>query len=79
MLTERFTAMYDLTYGPNSGSSSSLTVASNGSSPIQSAATTVLGGIISSNGASIAGSLSSGSSLFSNQLLTSMQGLSLGG
>jgi hypothetical protein len=78
-LTERFTAMYDLTYGPSSGSSSSLTVASNGSSPIESAASTILGGIISSNGASIAGSLSTGSSLLSNQLLTSIQGLSLGG
>jgi len=78
-LTERFTAMYDVTYGPSSGSSSSLTVASNGTSPIESAASTILGGVISSNSASIADSLSGGPLLFSNALLTSMQGLSLGG
>ena len=79
MLTERFTAMYDLTYGPSSGSSSQLTVASNGSSPIESAAATILGGVISSNAASIASSRSGASSLFSNQLLTSIQRLPLGG
>jgi hypothetical protein len=79
MLTERFTAMYELTYGPSSGSTTSLTVASDGSSPVLSAASTILSGVISSNGASIAGSLDAGAAPFSNQLLTSMQSLPLGG
>ena len=79
MLTERFTAMYDLTYGPSSGSSSSLSVASNSASPIESAASSILGGIISSNGESLASSLSGGASSFNLQLLTSIQGLTLGG
>ena len=69
MLTERFTAMYDLTYGPSSGSSSSLNVASNGASPIESAASTILGGIVSSNGASLASSQSGGTTSFNFQLL----------
>ncbi len=78
-LTERFTAMYDLTYRPSSGATASLTAPSNGASTSVSAATTILGGIISSNSSSIASSLGGGSSLFSNQLMTSIQGLQLGG
>jgi hypothetical protein len=82
-LTERFTAMYDLDYGPESGSTNTLTVSGNSSSTETSAASTILGGVISSNGAAIASALqNSGSSttpLFSNSLLTSLQNFHLGG
>jgi hypothetical protein len=74
-LTERFTASYDSTYGASSGSSSSLTVSgssSSSSSSSPSAAVTILSGIISSNS-------SSSSGLFSDALLQSLQGFSLGG
>jgi hypothetical protein len=73
-LTERFTASYDSTYG-SSSSSSSLTVSgssSSSSSSAGSAALTILSGIISSNA-------SSNSSLFSESLLQSLQGFTLGG
>src|SRR5580700_4407884 len=49
-LTDRFTAMYDLTYGPSSGATTNLTVASSNSSSDQSAASAVLADVISSNG-----------------------------
>ena len=49
-LTERFTAMYDYTYGPGSGATTSLTVDSGNSSSQQSGAASVLASIISSNG-----------------------------
>jgi len=55
-LIERFTAMYDFTYGPGSGSTTSLTVASSNSSSDQSGATAVLADVISSNG-SVLGSV----------------------
>jgi hypothetical protein len=74
-LTERFTASYDSTYGSSSGSSSSLTVSgssSSSSSSSPSAAVTILSGIISSNS-------SNSSGLFSDALLQSLQGFSLGG
>ena len=80
-LTERFTAMYDLTYGPTSGASAPLTF-SGGSTSSASAATSILSGVISSNGTQIADNLSSSTSsstLFSNSLMTSLQGFSLGG
>ncbi len=78
-LTERFTAMYDLTYGPNSGATTSLAVASGSSSGTSaaSAASTILGGIVSSNGTTLAGL--TGTSLFSESLLSSLQGVRLGG
>jgi hypothetical protein len=76
-LTERFTASYDSTYGDSSTSSSPpLTVSgsnSSSSSSSSSAALTILSGIISSN------SSSDSSSLFSNALLESLQGFTLGG
>jgi hypothetical protein len=79
-LTERFAAMYDLTYGANSGSTSSLAVSTGASSP---AAASILGGIISLNGQIIGSALAAftgvSPSLFSNQLLTSLQRLPLGG
>ena len=56
-LTERFTAMYDLTYGPGSGATSSLTVSSDNSGSSQSAASTILAGVINSNGQSISSAL----------------------
>jgi Protein of unknown function (DUF1217) len=76
-LTERFTASYDSTYGSSSGSSSSLTVSgsSSTSSSSPSVAVTILSGIISSNSSSD----SSSSGLFSDALLQSLQGFSLGG
>ena len=49
-LTERFTAMYDYTYGPSSGASSGLTVNSGNSSSEPSGAAAVLASVISSNG-----------------------------
>jgi hypothetical protein len=76
-LTERFTASYDSTYGSSSGSSSSLTVSgsSSTSSSSPSVAVTILSGIISSNSSSD----SSSSGLFSDALMQSLQGFSLGG
>ncbi len=75
-LTERFTAAYDMTYGASSGSSSSLSVSgSSSSSSSPSAAVTILSGVINANSTSSSGS----SSLFSNALLQSLQGFSLGG
>ena len=81
-LSERFTAMYDLTYGPNSNSTSSLSFSGGASSSSASAASSILGGVIASNGATLAGILSSSSSstpLFSNSLLSSLQSFKLGG
>jgi Protein of unknown function (DUF1217) len=72
-LTERFTASYDMTYGSTSGSTSSLTASgSSSSSSSGSAAITILSGIINSNN-------STNSSIFSDALLQSLQGFSLGG
>jgi hypothetical protein len=72
-LTARFTAMYELTYGPSSGATRSLTVVSGNNTPTVSAASAILSSVISSND-----STSSGIS-FSATLLTSLQGLRLGG
>jgi hypothetical protein len=82
-LTERFTAMYDLDYGPSSGATSSLTVDSGSTPTVESAASTILGGVITSNGSAISSALNSSSSgttsLFSNSLLMSLQSFTLGG
>ena len=76
-LTERFTASYDSTYGASSTSGATpLTVSgsnSSSSTSSSSAALTILSGIISSNDSS------NSSSLFSNALLQSLQGFTLGG
>jgi hypothetical protein len=84
-LVERFTAMYDLDYGPTSGSSSTLTVA-NGNSESStggSAASSILSGVISSNGQSISSvwnsSSSSTTSLFSDSLMQTLQRFRIGG
>ncbi|HZZ61835.1 MAG TPA: DUF1217 domain-containing protein [Roseiarcus sp.] len=52
-LTERFTAMYDLTYGPASGATTSLSVSSDNSSSSASAASAILAGVIDPNGQAI--------------------------
>jgi hypothetical protein len=82
-LTERFTAMYDYTYGPSSGATSGLTVDSGNSSPGQSGAATVLASIISSNGLVLGSALNNftGSTqpIFSTALMSSMSRLTLGG
>ena len=82
-LTERFTAMYDLTYGPGSGATSSLTVNSGNSGGAESAASSVMASIINSNGASIGKSLSAfvgvTAPMFSTSLMSSILRLPLGG
>ena len=74
-LVERFTANYDFKYGPASGSSSSLTVNDGNTPSTQSAASTILAGVVSSNSAALA-TQSSYTPLISPALLA---GLSLGG
>ena len=82
-LTERFTAMYDLTYGPSSGATTQLTVTSNNSSSDQSGAASVLAGVISSNGSALGSVLDSFTGaqpqMFSDALMSSLQKFSLGG
>src|SRR5271165_449864 len=82
-LTERFTAMYDLTYGPGSGATTSLTVSSGNSSSNQSAASAIMAGVISSNGQSIGSALSAFTGattpMFSDALMSSLQKFALGG
>jgi Protein of unknown function (DUF1217) len=82
-LTERFTAMYDLTYGPASGATTSLTVSSSNSSSSASGAATIMADIINSNGQSIGSALSNftGASapMFSDALMSSLQKFTLGG
>jgi hypothetical protein len=81
-LTTRFTAMYELMYGPSSDSSTSLTVSSDNASTV-SAASEVMAGVISSNSDSInesfASFTSATSSLFSSSLMMSLQNIRLGG
>ena len=82
-LTERFTAMYDYTYGPSSGATSSLSVDSGNSSSEQSGAASVLASVISSNGSVLGSALNdfTGSTqpTFSTALMSSMSRLTLGG
>ena len=82
-LTERFTAMYDYTYGPSSGATSGLTADSGNSASEQSGAATVLASIISSNGSVLGSALNNftGSTqpIFSTALMSSMSRLTLGG
>ncbi len=77
-LVERFTAAYDAKYGPGSNSSSSLTVVSdNASSDQEVGAETVLSDIASSNYSELNGLEPTND--FSVGLLSSLQGLTLGG
>ena len=82
-LTERFTAMYDYTYGPASGATTNLTPDSGNSSSEQSGAAAVLADVISSNGSVLSDALNAFSSapqqVFSTALMASMQRLTLGG
>jgi len=82
-LTERFTAMYDYTYGPSSGATSGLTADSGNSTSQQSGAASVLASIVSSNGSVLSSALSdfTGTSepTFSTALMASMSRLTLGG
>jgi Protein of unknown function (DUF1217) len=82
-LTERFTAMYDYTYGPSSGATSGLSVDSGNSSSEQSGAATVLASVISSNGSVLGNALNdfTGSTqpIFSTALMSSMSRLTMGG
>ena len=82
-LTERFTAMYDLTYGPASGATTSLTVSSDGSNSAETGASAVLADIISSNGLSLSNALNAftgaPTATFSNALMSSLQKFNLGG
>jgi hypothetical protein len=78
-LTERFTAMYDLDYGPGGvDSGSKLTVNSDGitSATSGNAATSILSSVISGNSTFTS---SSTASLFNSALLASVQSLNLGG
>ena len=82
-LTERFTAMYDYTYGPGSGSTADLSVDSGNSSSEPSGAASVLASVISSNGSLLGNALNdfTGSTqpIFSTALMSSMSRLTLGG
>jgi len=82
-LTERFTAMYDYTYGPSSGASSGLTVDSGNSSSEPSGAAAVLASVISSNGLALGNVLNDFTGAtqpaFSTALMSSMSRLTLGG
>jgi hypothetical protein len=82
-LTERFTAMYDYTYGPSSGATSGLTVDSGNSTSEQSGAAAVLASVISSNGSVLGSALNDFTGapqpIFSTALMSSMSRLTLGG
>jgi hypothetical protein len=82
-LTERFTAMYDLTYGPGSGAATNLNVASSNGSSNQSGAAAVLADVISSNGSTLGSALNAftgaPTQMFSDALMSSLQKFSLGG
>jgi hypothetical protein len=82
-LVMRFTAMYDLNYGPASGAASSLTAYTGNSNSAESGAASVLSAIISSNGQMLGTALNAftGAStpMFSSSLMSSMQRFRLGG
>lgn len=82
-LTERFTAMYDYTYGPGSGATTSLTADSGNSTSEESGAASVLASIISTNGSALSDALNSFTgatqATFSTALMSSMSRLTLGG
>ncbi len=82
-VVERFTAEYDSKYGPASGASSSLTAYTGNLSSSVSAASSVLSGIINSNGEMLGKALNAftgaSTSMFSTSLMSSMQGFRLGG
>ena len=82
-LTERFTAMYDVNYGPNSGAATGLTVTSDNSNSSESGAWAILADIISSNSSTLSSGLNAftgaPTATFSNALMSSLQKFALGG
>jgi hypothetical protein len=82
-LTERFTAMYDYTYGPSSSATSGLSVDTGNATSEQSGAASVLASVISSNGSVLGSALNdftdSTQPTFSTALMSSMSRLTLGG
>jgi hypothetical protein len=81
-LLTRFTAMYDLDYGPSSDSSTSLTVDSGNADSSVSAASTILSDTISSTRDSISSTLQTfvgDTSSLSSDLMSSLLRLNLGG
>jgi hypothetical protein len=82
-LTEQFTALYDLNDGPSSGATTSFTVSSNNASASRPAASSILAGVIDTNGIAIDRSLraftGAPTALFSDSLMSSLQKFSLGG
>lgn len=79
-LIERFTAMYDLTYGPGSGASSGLAAVGYGKTN-GTAAAGILQDVIAANGQMLASVMSSNApkALFSDQMMFQLQRLSIGG
>jgi Protein of unknown function (DUF1217) len=82
-LTERFTAMYDLSYGPGSDATTSLAVSSDNSPPAASAASAILANVIQTNGETIGSALNvftgATTPMFSASLMASLQKFPLGG
>jgi len=82
-LTERFTAMYDYSYGPSSGATSGLTVDSGNSAAGQPGAAAILASVISSNGLVLGSALNdftrAPQPIFSTALMSSISRLTLGG
>lgn len=82
-LSERFTAMYDYTYGPGSSATTSLAADSGNSTSEESGAASVLSSIISSNGSVLGSALNdftgAAQPTFSTALMSSMSRLALGG
>jgi hypothetical protein len=84
-LVERFTAMYDLDYGPQSGATSTLSVVGGNQNQNSSAnaASSILAGVIAANGSAISSALASSNSspapLFSKSFLQSLQKFRHGG
>jgi len=82
-LTERFTAMYDLTYGLGAGATTNLTVASDNADSDESGAAAVLADVISSNGSALSSALNAFTGaptpVFSTALMSTLQRFSLGG
>ena len=82
-LVERFTAMYDLDYGPSSGATTSLTVSSGNTGSGASSAVSILSNVITANGQTIASALNAFTgatpSTFSSGLMASLAKLNLGG
>lgn len=76
-LIERFTANYDASYGPSSNNPGGLAVNSGDQPTTVNAASSILGGIVDQNGQFLSAYESQSS--FSTSLLSSLQGLSLGG